>query len=60
MTASEDNTAQVWDAATGEPIGKPLQHEWSHSRPDARDGEMWRSNGPIYVGEAFELAAPAG
>ena len=22
-----DNTARVWDAATGAPIGKPMQHE---------------------------------
>ena len=27
VTASWDNTARVWDAATGAPIGKPLQHE---------------------------------
>lgn len=24
-----------------------------HSRPDASDGELWRSNGPIYVTSAF-------
>ena len=27
VTASSDKTARVWDAATGAPIGKPLQHE---------------------------------
>jgi hypothetical protein len=27
VTASEDKTAQIWDARTGEPIGKPLQHD---------------------------------
>ena len=27
VTASFDQTAQVWDAATGAPIGQPLQHE---------------------------------
>jgi hypothetical protein len=27
---------------------------YTHSRPDASDGEIWRSNGPIYVNEAFE------
>lgn len=26
---------------------------YAHSRPDASDGEMWRSNGPIYVVAAF-------
>ena len=26
VTASDDRTAQVWDAATGEPIGPPLNH----------------------------------
>jgi WD40 repeat protein len=27
VTASEDGTARVWDAATGAPVGVPLQHE---------------------------------
>jgi hypothetical protein len=27
VTASEDNTAKLWDARTGEPVGKPLQHQ---------------------------------
>jgi hypothetical protein len=26
-----------------------------HSRPDASDGELWRSNGPVYVATATEL-----
>ena len=26
VTASDDRTAQLWDAATGAPIGQPLQH----------------------------------
>jgi WD40 repeat protein len=26
VTASNDKTARIWDARTGEPIGKPLQH----------------------------------
>jgi WD domain, G-beta repeat len=26
VTASADKTARIWDARTGEPIGKPLQH----------------------------------
>ena len=28
---------------------------YAHSRPDSSVGEMWRSNGPIYVGAAFSL-----
>jgi hypothetical protein len=28
---------------------------YTHSRPDASDGEMWRSNGPIYVAAAANL-----
>ena len=26
---------------------------YAHARPDASDGEMWESNGPIYVSAAF-------
>jgi hypothetical protein len=26
---------------------------YTHARPDASDGEIWRSNGPIYVAAAF-------
>jgi WD40 repeat protein len=26
-TASADKTARVWDAATGAPMGKPLEHD---------------------------------
>ena len=26
---------------------------YAHSRPDSSDGEMWESNGPIYVGKVF-------
>jgi WD domain, G-beta repeat len=29
VTASDNGTARLWDAATGVPIGKPLQHERS-------------------------------
>jgi WD40 repeat protein len=27
LTGSDDATAQLWDAATGEPLGKPLRHQ---------------------------------
>jgi WD40 repeat protein len=29
VTASVDNTAQVWDATTGKPVTPPLQHDGS-------------------------------
>ena len=32
VTASWNGTARVWDAATGVPIGKPLQHEGTSGR----------------------------
>jgi WD40 repeat protein len=27
VTASADNTARLWDALTGQPLGEPLKHE---------------------------------
>ena len=27
VTASEDKTARLWDAASGKPIGEPMKHE---------------------------------
>ena len=27
VTASEDNTARIWDAASGKPLGEPMRHE---------------------------------
>ena len=27
VTASQDKTARIWDAATGQPIGEPLKHD---------------------------------
>ena len=39
VTASADNTARVWDARTGQPVGAPLQHaDSSRRRRSARDG----------------------
>ena len=32
VTASEDTTARVWDAATGQPVGEPLQHRGTVTR----------------------------
>jgi WD40 repeat protein len=27
VTASDDGTARLWDAATGQPVGEPMKHE---------------------------------
>jgi hypothetical protein len=27
VTASEDNTARVWDAATGKALSEPMKHD---------------------------------
>ena len=27
VTASDDQTARLWDAASGKPIGEPMKHE---------------------------------
>ena len=27
LTGSNDNTARLWDAATGQPIGTPMMHQ---------------------------------
>jgi WD40 repeat protein len=27
VTASEDQTARIWDAATGQPVGEPMRHQ---------------------------------
>ena len=31
--------------------------DYAHTRPGFSSGDMWASNGPIYVGEAFKLTA---
>jgi WD40 repeat protein len=40
LTASQDNTARLWDALTGKPIGEPMQHEdgvySAHFSPDGQ------------------------
>ena len=39
VTASQDKTARVWDAATGLPVGEPLRHERTvHSASFSPDG----------------------
>ena len=40
VTASDDGTAQLWDAATGKPTGKPMKHDgavnYAQSSPDGQ------------------------
>src|SRR5262249_50694378 len=36
LTVSEDHTARVWDAATGEPAGPPLKHQGAVLHGDFR------------------------
>jgi WD40 repeat protein len=40
VTASKDNTARVWDAATGKAIGEPMRHDQEvHSAQFSADGQ---------------------
>ncbi len=40
VTASRDNTARVWDAATGQAVGQPMRHEDAvHSAQFSPDGQ---------------------
>ncbi len=40
VTASEDKTARVWDAVTGEPIGEPMKHDGAvYSASFSPDGQ---------------------
>jgi WD40 repeat protein len=42
VTASGDKTAQVWDAASGKPIGDPMKHEGIvESAKFSPDGHRW-------------------
>jgi WD40 repeat protein/type II secretory pathway predicted ATPase ExeA len=39
VTASEDRTAQVWDATTGQKVGQPMRHAgWVHTAEFSPDG----------------------
>ena len=39
MTASVDNTARLWDAASGKPIGEPMKHKKVYSAQFSPDGQ---------------------
>ena len=40
VTASGEFTARLWDSATGQPMGEPMQHEgwvvWAQFSPDGQ------------------------
>jgi WD40 repeat protein len=39
VTASADDTAQVWDVATGQKVGQPMRHsDWVHTAEFSPDG----------------------
>jgi WD40 repeat protein len=46
VTASDDNTARVWDAASVKPIGELMKHEsavnYAKFSPDANGGDRIR------------------
>jgi hypothetical protein len=40
VTASQDRTARLWNAATGKPLGEPMVHEgWVYSAQFSLDGQ---------------------
>jgi WD40 repeat protein len=41
VTASEDNTARVWDAATGKAIGELMRHEGAVSSAQFSADGQW-------------------
>ena len=52
ITGSEDNTARLWDAATGQPLGQTLTHQGAvHAVAFSPDGKTvitggdWTSTG---------------
>jgi len=73
VTASWDKTARIWDARTGEPIGKPLQHadrvvaaafdpKGERIVTASNDGtaRIWRAphTGQVLVGEILAVLGP--
>ncbi len=67
VTASEDGTAQVWDAATGQKIGQPMRHaNWVHTAEFSPDGtkvvtaswdgtaRVWDARTGVQIGSAMQ------
>jgi WD40 repeat protein len=67
VTASEDGTAQVWDATTGQKIGQPMRHtDWVHTAEFSPDGSkvvtaswdgtarVWDARTGVQIGSAMQ------
>jgi len=67
VTASGDDTAQVWDVATGQKIGEPMRHaDWVHTAEFSPDGtkvvtaswdgtaRMWDARTGAQIGNAMQ------
>jgi WD40 repeat protein len=66
-TVSDDKTAQVWDAATGAPIGKPLRHDdrvrsaafspdgkWVVTASDDKTAQVWDAATGVPIGKPLQ------
>lgn len=67
VTASADDTAQVWDVATGQKIGQPMRHaDWVHTAEFSPDGtkvvtaswdgtaRVWDARTGVQIGNAMQ------
>jgi WD40 repeat protein len=67
VTASADDTAQVWDVATGQKIGQPMRHaDWVHTAEFSPDGtkvvtaswdgtaRVWDAQTGVQIGSAMQ------
>jgi WD40 repeat protein len=57
LTASHDQTARLWDAATGKPLGPPLSHTWQvMAVAFSPDGKTLLTGGAEGVGRMWDAA----